>query len=288
MRKRRMLRVEPRASLTAPFKMALAGLSAVFFPSDCRLCHASLVSLSRLPVCPECLESLDPIDVPQCVLCGERLTGAQLLIGNGQCAGCTEYPPEFDRAVSYGEYQGGLRDLIHLLKYHSVLPASKPLGKLLAKAVATLHVTADDSPILVPVPLHSSKRRERKFNQAELIAWAALKHLPKSVAVEGRVMVRQRETRSQVGLDREARIQNMRGAFKVIAPRRVGDRTVIVLDDVMTTGTTVSECARVLKRAGAARVFAATVARTLKAADAPGFSRELEGEEAEATQLVPV
>lgn len=281
-----MLRVEPRASLTAPFKSALSGLSAVFFPSDCRLCDTSLVSLSRLPVCSDCLDSLSPIHVPQCVLCGERLSGAQLLIGNGQCRGCSEYPPEFDRAVSYGEYQDGLRDLIHLLKYDGIVPATGPLGRLLAQAIAELHLPPDvESLTLIPVPLHSSKRRERQFNQSELIARTALKCLPPHFTLDRKILVRRRETRSQVGLDREARIQNMSGAFKVIAPERVKDRTLIVVDDVMTTGTTVSECARVLKRAGASKVYAATVARTLKAADAPVFAQESQGEEAEAQLL---
>lgn len=281
------MRVEPRASLVAPLKKVVSSLSAVFFPSDCRLCDTPLVSVSRLPVCPECLASLAPIRIAQCVLCGERLAPAQLLIGNGQCQACCEYPPNFDRAVSYGEYQQGLRDLIHLLKYDGVLPAAKPLGKLLAACVEQLRLCEFDA-LIVPVPLHSSKRRERRFNQSELIARAALKHLPPRFELARNVIERQRPTRSQVGLDREARIQNMHGAFRVTAPQRIKGRTVIVLDDVMTTGTTVSECARVLKRAGAEKVFAATVARTLKRADAATFSNITEGEEIEAMQLVSV
>jgi len=280
------MRVEPRTSLIAPVHKVVSSLSAVFFPSDCRLCHTPLVSVTRLPVCRECLESLAPIRIAQCVLCGERLAPAQLLIGNGQCQACCEYPPNFDRAVSYGEYDAGLRDLIHLLKYDAVLPAAKPLGKLLAQSIEQLRL-GDVEAVVVPVPLHRSKRRERRFNQAELIVRTALKHLPPHFELDRDALVRQRETRSQVGLDREARIQNMHGAFRVTAPQRISGRTVIVVDDVMTTGTTVSECARVLKRAGAEKVFAATVARTLKRADAPSFSKQPEGEEIEA-QLASV
>ena len=281
------MRVEPRASLIAPLKAVVSSLSAIFFPSDCRLCQTPLVAISLLPVCPECLDSLAPIRIAQCVLCGERLTPAQLLIGNGQCQACCEYPPNFDRAVSYGEYDSGLRDLIHLLKYERVLPAARPLGKLLAESIEQLRLGETDG-IVVPVPLHSSKRRERRFNQSELIARAALKHLPAKFELGRDVLVRDRATRSQVGLDREARIQNMHGAFRVTAPQRVKGRTVVVVDDVMTTGTTISECARVLKRAGAERVFAATVARTLKHAVASSFCKEPEGEEVEAAQLASV
>ena len=176
--------------------------------------------------------------------CGERLLPAQLLMGDGHCQGCRDFEPKFDRAVSFGEYAGALRGLIHLLKYDRVLPAA-------------------------PVPLHASKRGERGFNQAELIARAAKKRLPERFEIADGLLKRERPTHSQVGLTREERVANMRGAFRVTDPQRVKGRTVIVVDDVMTTGTTVSECARVLKKAGAERVSAATVARTLKFAVLP-------------------
>jgi ComF family protein len=284
-----MQRAERRSSLVAPLQKFVGGFFAVFFPSDCRLCETPLVTLSRLPVCPECLDSLERIHFPQCVLCGERLVAAQLLVGDGQCHACRDYPPEFERAVSYGEYAAGLRDLVHLLKYDGLLPAASPLGELLAQSIADLRLRPDDASLLiVPVPLHASKRRERRFNQSELIARAAIRHLPAAFELASRVLVRHRETRSQVGLDREARIQNMRGAFRVIDPERIAGRTVIVVDDVMTTGTTVSECARVLKRAGAAKVYAATVARTLKAPVTQDFGNRLQGEEVEALELASV
>ena len=189
-------------------------------------------------------------------------------MGDGRCRGCHEFEPDFDRAVSFGEYAGALRGVIHLLKYDNVLPAAPVLGEKLAEAIAQLRLASDETPLLVPVPLHKTKRRERGFNQAERIARAAVKRLPQHVEVAS-VLKRQRHTRSQVGLTREERIANLRDAFRVFAPGRVKGRTVIVADDVMTTGTTVSECARVLKKAGAERVWAATVARTLKGAASP-------------------
>ncbi len=222
------------------------------------------------------------ISVPQCVICGERLVPAQLLVGDGQCQVCRDDPPDFERAVAFGEYEAGLRKLLHLLKYDGVVPAARPLGRLLASSIGDLGCDAGDSlPLLVPVPLHRSKRRERRFNQSELITRAALKDLRGKFELASDVLVRHRQTRSQVGLDREARIQNMRGAFRVKNPERIAGRTVVVVDDVMTTGTTVSECARVLKRAGAAKVFAATVARVLKAPVTWNFAHQAEGEEVE-------
>ncbi len=119
---------------------------------------------------------------------------------------------------------------------------------------------------VVPVPLHARKRAQRGFNQAELIARAALKQLnrPKRFQVLTTALVRRRETESQIGLTRHQRRENLRGAFKVVAPALILKRNILLVDDVYTTGTTAAECATVLRRAGANRVYVATVARTLK------------------------
>jgi len=283
-RQRRMQRAEQRSFLVAPLLTVVRSVFSVAFPSDCRICSLPLTNISRLPVCEECLDSVEPIRAPQCVQCGERLLPSQLLVGDGRCQGCREFEPEFDRAVSFGEYAGALRGLIHLLKYDGVLPAAPVLGRLLAKAIAQLGRLDEAIPLLVPVPLHSSKRGERGFNQAELIVRHAVKCLPQRMEVAP-VLKRRRATHSQVGLTREERIANMRGAFRVTDPERVKGCTVIVVDDVMTTGTTISECARVLKKAGAERVWAATVARTLKEAALPVTVERRNEEESEAAEM---
>jgi ComF family protein len=202
---------------------------------------------------------------PQCVICGDRLASAQLLIGDGRCHSCRDFEPEFSRAMAYGEYAGGLRGLIHLVKYDAVLPVASVLGGMMAGTIEELLPPSSNSVPLI-VPWHKSKRSDRGFNQAELIAWAAVKRLPHRLELATEVLVRQRATISQVGLTREQRIENIRDAFRVLDRRRVSGRTVIVVDDIMTTGTTLSECARVLKKAGAERVLAATVARAFQGA----------------------
>ncbi len=124
---------------------------------------------------------------PQCVVCGDRLAGAQLLMGDGRCVNCRDFEPEFARAVSFAEYEGGLRGLIHLLKYDAVLPVAPVLGGMLADAIRELLPSCGDSlPLVVPVPLHKSKRGDRGFNQAELIARAAVKRLPQPVGAGDR------------------------------------------------------------------------------------------------------
>jgi ComF family protein len=211
-----------------------------------------------------------PIGGGVCSICGERMAGPYALStedGEPLCGLCRRLSPPFVKAVAYGSYEGGLRELIHLLKYDGVRPSANVLGRMLAEAVAILLPQLEGKrTVVVPVPLHSRKLRQREFNQAELIARAALKFLgtPEKFELSPRVLQRRRETQSQIGLSRHQRRENMRGAFGVIAADEIKGRTVLLVDDVYTTGTTVSECARMLRRAGASKVFVATVARTLK------------------------
>jgi ComF family protein len=179
------------------------------------------------------------------------------------CGACQEQLPPYQKAVAYGAYDGELRELIHLLKYDQVHPAASVLARMLVLAVAKLELSNDI--MVVPVPLHASKRRQRGFNQAELIAQNALKTMhEKRFQLATNVLERVRPTISQIGLTRHQRQENIRGAFKVVHLSKVSGRDVLLVDDVMTTGTTAAECARVLRRAKAKNVWVATVARTLK------------------------
>ena len=229
-------------------------------------------------MCEACRAAIQPIAGATCDLCGETVPDN----ANGEdlrlCAACQELRPLFDKAVAYGAYDGELRELIHLLKYEQVLPADNPLGAMLAEAIAKLELTGPV--VVVPVPLHSSKRRQRTFNQAEMIVRASLKRLPRAgFKLESKVLARVRHTVSQIGLTRPQRRENMRGAFQVVHPNKVSGRSVLLVDDVLTTGTTASECARVLCKAGAQKVWVATVARTLKQFE-PGFAVSPELEQA--------
>lgn len=215
-----------------------------------------------------------PISGKTCEICGERLPWPQQDFDGQACAACQEARPLFQKAVAYGSYDAGLRDLNHLLKYDRVEAAASVLGKMLAEAVIKLEVPA--RLLVVPVPLHRSKRRQRGFNQAELIARKALKELALPGAdLTTDVLERRRDTVSQIGLTRSQRGENIRGAFRVAHPSRVSGRDVLLVDDALTTGTTASECARVLRKAGAKQVWVATVARTLKTS---GASFEIEPE----------
>lgn len=179
------------------------------------------------------------------------------------CGDCRLAAPKFEKAVAYGAYDGALRDLIYLLKYDRIRPAAGLLGRMLSETFLDLAPCFDaGEPLVIPVPLHSTKLRERGFNQSEMIARAALKCVPLGPLETG-TLARKRATESQTGLAPQQRRANVRGAF-VVSREAVSGRDILLVDDVMTTGTTASECARVLLRAGARRVWVATVARVLR------------------------
>jgi ComF family protein len=251
--------------LVSSVSVVAESLFATLVPSDCRLCGTPLVNISRLPVCQPCLAEIRPIAGDVCETCGERIFSPHLLsAGEARCGLCRRAQPPFVKAVAYGSYDSGLRELVHLLKFEQVRPAAVVLGGMLAKTLAGLESAWTERPVVVvPVPLHARKLRQRGFNQSELIAQHAVK-MTGGMAVHSRVLERRRETQSQIGLTRHQRRENLRGAFIVTRPEEIKGREILLVDDVFTTGTTVSECARVLRRAGASKIFVATVARTLK------------------------
>jgi ComF family protein len=220
---------------------------------------------------------MDPVGGRVCSICGERVLSSFAQAdsdGLCRCPVCRRIDRPFSRAVAYGSYEGGLRELVHLLKYNGVRPAADVLGRMLATGITQIVPEfRQDLVLLIPVPLFKAKRRDRGFNQAEMIARYALKHLPgERFLLRTDLLLRTRDTHSQIGLTSHQRRENLRGAFSVPSPIDVRGREVLLVDDVYTTGTTVTECARVLRRSGAAQVWVATVARTLKLASKNGSS----------------
>ena len=181
------------------------------------------------------------------------------------------------RAVSFGPYEGRMREAIHALKYDRLRPAARQLGSMLAQAIGQLVAEAPAEMLVIPVPLHRSKSAQRGFNQARLLATEALAALKKMhpewrLKLASATIVRQRATESQAGLTPRQRRVNVRGAFVVPDPKTVNGKHVLVIDDIMTTGATARSVAQVLIRAGAAKVWVATLARARHAFDYGGVS----------------
>lgn len=203
-----------------------------------------------------------------CSQCGLPFAGDRPLDSDTpRCGECRKGDPAFDLARSYGLYEGRLREAILQLKFHGRERLGRRLGSLLFASWSALDETLPgDAPMLIPVPLHPVRRRERGFNQAQLLAQGLGRALTVSVSgralpLETRCLRRARPTAPQLGLSLRARRENVRGVFVVDHPERVSERDIVLVDDVMTTGATLSACAAALKQAGARRVLAVTLAR---------------------------
>ncbi len=186
------------------------------------------------------------------------------------CRACRLAPPPFVRAVSYGLYQGRMREAIHALKYDRLHPAAEGLGGMLAQGIAQLAGEAPAEMLVVPVPLHRSKYAQRGFNQSRSLAVEALKFLHHShpqwrLTLAPSTLMRLRATDTQAGLTPRQRRLNVRGAFSVSDPSLVSAKHILLVDDILTTGATARAAAQTLLKAGAASVWVATLARAQRA-----------------------
>lgn len=207
---------------------------------------------------------------PACVRCGDDLDAPeQDGPGSTLCRACRLAPPAFERAVAYAFYQDPMRAVIHALKYDLMHPAARRMGRMLAQAIALLAAEAPAEMLVVPIPLHRSRQAERGFNQARLLAAHALhalkalrtSHPQWKLTLAPAALMRLRATESQASLTTRERRLNVRGAFSVSDPELVRDRHILLIDDILTTGATARAAALALKRAGAATVWVATLAR---------------------------
>lgn len=222
-------------------------------------------------MCDACLERVGPQEGMLCSVCGEALglesARFAAALGATQCTMCRLAPPDFARAVSYATYRDELREVLHLLKYEGRQRLARgPLGEWLAQAIAGLAADAGPELTVIAVPLFPARERMRGFNQSALLAEAAIAKLRRTypqwkLMSAHNAMARVRDTDAQFGLNPQQRRANLRGAFRVRQPEGVKGREVLLVDDIMTTGSTARECARVLLRAGATKVWVATVAR---------------------------
>jgi len=256
-------------------------LFAVVFPTRCSICSGEVASAGGLGVCRDCWSQVEAWEGISCERCGlpivsERAADASQIL----CGVCRARDPGFDSARSYGIYRGNLRLLILQLKFRRRERLGRRLGAFLGNAWGKLDsANGGVSVLIVPVPLFHLRERERGFNQARLLAdglKSYLEELPgrTKVRVETKLLVRTRATRPQAGLKLQARRENVRGAFAVAKPEFVRDRQIILVDDVMTTGATLSACAHALKKSGAAKVYALAMARaTPQFPDVEGLPR---------------
>jgi len=238
------------------------------------LCGGELTGASTIGICRTCWAGLSPWAGATCKQCGEPLASEIASPTTAEasevfCGACRRGEHKFDRAASYGLYRGHLRAVILQLKFGHRDRLGERLGSLLVpvwRRVVPPEMVAAEPPLILPVPLHPSRRRQRGFDQAELVARGLVRGLRRESGtrawrVETRCLRRTRATPPQSGLSLAARRENVRGVFAVTEPKRIRHRVAVLVDDVMTTGATLSACAASLKAAGARRVLALTLAR---------------------------
>ena len=221
----------------------------LFFPSNVK-CFMCSVDLNDGYICEECKSNIKFIN-KGCIKCGGSL------IGDGDvCLECKRYERTFDRGYCVCDYDGKIAEKILKFKNHNGKYLSKPLSKMLLDKYKELNLDID---IIIPIPIHTNREKERGFNQSELIAEDIAKYTGK---VDLNVVCRKKDTPHQVGLNRENRIENLDNAFELCDGSDVKGKDILLIDDIFTTGTTINECAKFLKKKGANKVYFLCFART--------------------------
>lgn len=243
------------SGIAAALRFTGSGILDLCLPRSCAGCETVDTGSSRF-WCGECLIRLDSLHSPLCPRCGRPFPDAP----DGPdhlCGECARDSFSFDAARSAVLHSGIVRDRIHQFKFGGKLQWVPPLVDLLEIVYPDSGFPEPD--VMMPVPLHVSRLRERGFNQSGLLAGELGRRLGLRVSFD--LLVRKERTDPQTRLERRERLKNVRGAFAVTDRNIVRGVRVLLIDDVFTTGTTLSECAKTLKRNGASEVYALTVTR---------------------------
>lgn len=233
--------------------MLSVAVEQLLLPAECLICHALLNpgDSSRI-VCPVCRQRWRAVRPPWCERCGQPKPHF------GPCRLCAQWSKALDRVRSAVWLEQGARLAVHALKYGGLPRIAEDMAAVMARTL----VPADGPSALVPIPLAAKRLRQRGYNQSDVLARALAKQWRSPVLVD--VLVRTRETPTQTTLTPETRLANVRAAFAVanVQCSMLNDRwTLIIVDDVFTTGATLAESARALEQAGARRIYGVTFAR---------------------------
>jgi competence protein ComFC len=235
---------------------------SVLFPGGCRICDMLLTRASRVPICEKCLASFEAPLEKKCEVCGQPHAGMTAAEEEELvCRACQQKTYAFDRARSFGIYDGPLVRAILLLKWERI----EPLGSWFAQRLGEIaeregELLAGD--VVVPVPLHPDRERERGYNQAGLVSKPLARRL--NLPHKSVLLMRTRPRPNKQVLSLEERWESVRGAFATRPGRQVDNKRVVLVDDVMTTGATLDACARALLESGAKSVIGLTVARAAR------------------------
>lgn len=218
--------------------------------ATCIACHRECETYNRYGFCHTCFENLPFIEEPRCSVCGRHQEGAH------RCSECEDVDHVFTQAISVFEYEPPISDIIHKFKYRSYTGLAEPMAMLMIEAIENMGWVFDS---IIPVPLHAKRLQLRGYNQASYLAHSMGK-LIGGIEVLDTALVRRRNTPSQIGMDRVGRMWNLYNAFEVRNRSLIEGKTILLVDDVLTTGSTVDNCSSALLKAGAKAVYVSTFA----------------------------
>ncbi len=248
--------MNPAEAMMTAARTCMRALADLVLPEMCAACAGHAAAVDNL--CSDCGKALlEMVALPYCPRCGSTI-GPHIPIREDGCSACPAVLPRFSQVVRLAPYAPPLRGMIHELKYRMRQSMLRRVGKLLAQALATR--CGENLPDLaMPVPMHWRRRIWQGYNHAGLLAGAVAAELDLPLGDE---LVRVRNTPPQTSLSRTRRIENLHGAFGVTSKANLTGATVLLVDDVTTTGATANEAARTLLEAGASKVILAVVAKT--------------------------
>jgi len=225
----------------------IARLLNILYPSQCPMCGTSSDVFNLSPICSSCWSGIRRYRGPSCKVCALPFVSEHSKV----CGQCLKKTPPFSKVITYGLYEDILAEAINQLKFHGIKRISKTLGRLL------LSLDLPETEGIVPVPVTIKRLRERGFNQSLLIARVIEKESKVPLLMD--TLLKKKETPPQIGLSAKERLLNLKNAFEVKG--NIKGRRLLLVDDVMTTGATVTECSKVLMKAGAEEVIVLTLAR---------------------------
>lgn len=228
----------------------------VFYPSFCELCASLLELPGEKVICRSCWESMIPHSASLCLCCGRFFEAG---VESHLCQECVQKRPLFTCHRSFGRYKGKLKDAILLFKYRRLQVLGKDFARLIIRTLGKEESIWWKADMVIPVPLHPKRKKARGFNQAQVMAEEIARI--KGINLEDSVLVKTKNVPPQTFLEFEEREENVKGAFRVVAKERIERKTLILVDDVYTTGSTVKECSLVLRKAGAREVRVLTLAQ---------------------------
>ena len=237
------------------FKTLIHGLKEFAFPDNCLLCRQYLKGDHQTQLCPLCENAIEANTPTFCLSCPRHLDSYS---SDGYCPDCHRNPPFYDRAWAVCRYNDPMRKLIHRFKYEGKTGLRVTFAKLVLSFIKTYHVPMEQFDLMLPIPLHGARFRERGYNQSELLT--EILHMAFPIPLSTGNLLRIKNTSPQAFLEQKERWTNIQGAFTINHSFNITNKSILLIDDLLTTGATASAAAAALKNAGAKNIGLLVVA----------------------------